>query len=356
MKTILTEKASRITYLDILRISAAFFIVMIHVAAENWSLLPIESFSWNMVNLYDGTARFGVPIFVMISGALFLDKDYSYQKILKTHVLKIAICYLLWSAIYAVVPYIRHREMLNPAAVLTRMFNGHSHLWFLIMLIGLYLIVPFLRRIAVKKDLAKIFVILSFLFAFFVPQLISVVGLFSKDASRLMSDFSKVLNLHFVLGYSGYFMLGYLLSKATLKKGTKIVLIIAGICGAGITIGGTLGLSLSMGKPQTMLYDYLSVNVLLTAVAVFIAAKELFARKPNSKVGMRRLAYLSKCSFGVYLIHPLLIVILVTGLKIDLLGFSPILSIPLYSIAIFIMSYLISMLLNKIPFVNKWVV
>ena len=66
-----TDK-KRLIHYDLLRIFAAFSVVMLHSAAQFWYSLDIYSTEWLIANSYDALFRFGVPIFVMISGALFL--------------------------------------------------------------------------------------------------------------------------------------------------------------------------------------------------------------------------------------------------------------------------------------------
>lgn len=60
-------------YLDVLRIVAICAIVLLHVAGSYWYQLSVYTSEWQAINLYDCITRWGVPVFVMISGALFLD-------------------------------------------------------------------------------------------------------------------------------------------------------------------------------------------------------------------------------------------------------------------------------------------
>ena len=67
---------NRIEYLDLLRIIAIFGVVVLHVAAQNWVKEFTNVFNWNVYNVYDSLVRWTVPVFVMISGTLFLSKEY----------------------------------------------------------------------------------------------------------------------------------------------------------------------------------------------------------------------------------------------------------------------------------------
>ena len=59
-------------YIDVLRIIACFSVIMLHTSAQAWYSLPVDSGGFKIANSYDALFRFGVPVFVMISGALFL--------------------------------------------------------------------------------------------------------------------------------------------------------------------------------------------------------------------------------------------------------------------------------------------
>lgn len=69
---------------DILRIIAAFMVISIHVSAESVSYniaMPNSIFSFG--NFFNSFSRFGVPIFIMLSGAFLLtnpkNTNFSYN-------------------------------------------------------------------------------------------------------------------------------------------------------------------------------------------------------------------------------------------------------------------------------------
>lgn len=61
----------RVIYYDILRIAAIFFVVAVHLSAQHWLDVDVSSRAWFAFNLYCTTGKWSVPVFVMISGALF---------------------------------------------------------------------------------------------------------------------------------------------------------------------------------------------------------------------------------------------------------------------------------------------
>ena len=77
----------RILYFDYLRILAMFAVMLLHVASQFWYTTPTNTTEWQVCNIYDSLARFGVPIFVMISGALFLGKKRPIKRIYQKNIL-----------------------------------------------------------------------------------------------------------------------------------------------------------------------------------------------------------------------------------------------------------------------------
>lgn len=61
----------RVLYLDLLRIFCIFSMMLLHVCAIPWYSVPVSSFAWQVLNVYDSSVRFCVPVFVMISGVFF---------------------------------------------------------------------------------------------------------------------------------------------------------------------------------------------------------------------------------------------------------------------------------------------
>ena len=70
----------RKTYCDYLRLIATFAVVVLHVAAFNWENTDVNGIEWQTFNFYNSIVRWGVPIFVMISGSLFLNREMSIRK------------------------------------------------------------------------------------------------------------------------------------------------------------------------------------------------------------------------------------------------------------------------------------
>lgn len=342
----LNVKKDRIIFLDILRILATIAVIFIHVAAQNWSDTDPTSYEWNVFNVYDSITRWAVPVFVMISGALFLDnsKKIDIKRLYKNNILRIITALVFWSCLYAIIEFILKKE--NFVELIKNIINGHYHLWFLYMIVGLYIIVPILRKITENQRVTEYFLALSLIFTFIIPSLLEI---------PIFSDLVKIrdnIGFYLTLGYSSYFVLGYWLSQKKFQLKTKKIIYFFSVLGFIITILGSTIISKYKMQPFGLYNEFLP-NVLLESIGVFIFIKN-FALKNKFKYE-NKIYKLSKYSFGIYLVHVLIIGILKKA-GINTLMINPIISVPVIAIIVFIISLIISMVMNNIPILKKYIV
>lgn len=99
-------------------------------------------------------------------------------------------------------------------------------------------------------------------------------------------------------------------------------------------------------------YSNSSINVLLMSVAVFIWFK--YNAKGNKRLN-KIIPKLSQHSFGAFLVHVFILEFLkAVGFSCETLH--PVLAVPAITIFTIVASYLISLLLNKIPVIKKYLV
>lgn len=350
-----TLTKNRIVFYDYLRIFATLSVVILHVSASNWSSTEVNNSDWMIMNIFDGLQRWNVPIFVMISGSLFLGRPISIKKIYFRNIPKIVISFITWSLFFSLWKVLTEDEF-SVSSFLHEILFGHYHLWFLFTIAGLYITVPFFNIIVKDDRMAVIFLAFSFVFQFLFSELPDLSALLIPKLQTPINEYLQKIQVPFFLGYSGYFVLGYFLYQ--LKIGRKIEIIIYGfgILGLIITIGGTSLLSIMAQVPLDFMYKNLSINTLMVALAVFTFFKQHFNKSVKSNRVQERLVFLSKCTFGIYLIHPFFIELLNKIAHLNTLSFSPVISIPILSVVVFLASLIVSALLNKIPVINKWIV
>lgn len=341
---------------DVLKIIAAFAVVMLHVSAQHWFYVKLKTPEWRAFNLYDGSVRFAVSLFAMISGALFLSKDRPIRSIYGKYVLRIVTAFLFWSALYAAISLYRGTPLSD---AVKEAIKGHYHLWYLYMIVGLYMIVPFLRPVVRNRTLLRYFLILSFLVGIVVPQTVAILAVFRPNSAAFVQSVWDQAYLYLPFGYSFYFVLGYWLDRIELTKRRTALAAALVIAGTAATVLLTKRINYYMldfrlQHKIVLFYQDETVNVAMTSCGVFLLGKGLFQR-PYSARAQKAITVLSKATFGVYLVHPILIDAF-KALGLDTITFNPYLSVPVITILVFLASFVVSLILNQIPFVKKYFV
>ena len=95
--------------------------------------------------------------------------------------------------------------------------------------------------------------------------------------------------------------------------------------------------------------------VFLMAVSLFLMVKEIFKKVNLSNKSSNIIRKFAKLSFGVYLIHPMYIV-LINKLNISTLSSNTFITVPLFIVIIYLVSMITSYILSKIPILGKYIV
>ena len=342
----------RIAYFDVLRVLATFAVIVLHLSAQHWADVDVMSGAWQAFNLYSSSVRWAICIFVMISGALFLSGTQSIGQILRKNVLRIITAFLFWSALYAVYGIVFYGYSLRTAAL--QLINGHYHMWFLYMIVGLYLIVPLLRPIAQSEKLTRYFLLLALFFNFLLPLVSSVFWLTSWEYYNGFQTLTGMLYYHFTLGFTFYFVLGYYLSRSDIPARLLRWSYRLGVLGLILTASLTSLASRSKGTATVLFYNYDTVNVLMMCLGLFLFARSYLNLPTLGEKGHARIRALSRWSFGAYLVHPMVIEALDQFLHINTLSLNAFFSVPLLAVFVFAVSTAISALLSRVPIVNKY--
>jgi surface polysaccharide O-acyltransferase-like enzyme len=340
--------SGHIELFDWLRAIAIVAVVLLHTAALDWYTTPVASPDWQVLNVVDSSVRFSVPIFFMISGALFLQptRNVTIRTVLTKNLPRLAIPFLVWSLFYSLVSTFGPRGDHSLMSFALRIILGHYHLWFLVALAGLYLATPLLRPLARVRSLTWYFVLLAGVFATVLPLVvrIPVIG-------PVVDEFLGTMQFAVVLGYSIYFMLGHLLFSARISPLMTLILGLAGACGFLITALGTSRLSLEEGAPNSLLYGYLTPNVLLASIGAFAVVKNWTTSRPPGVP--RVVSWLSTCSFGIYLVHPFFQSVL-EWMGITTASGAALVTVPLLAVGILVPSLLVAALIRRIPRVGTF--
>ena len=272
---------NRVFYMDFLRVISMFAVIILHTASSKINSVDIGGLNWQVLNFFDSATRWCVPIFVMISGILFLNpkKEISIGNIYKKYIPRLLIILFAWNFLYAIFScVVEHSFSLQ--TFISNILLGPVHMWFLYMIIGLYMITPFLRKIAIDEKLLKYFLLLWFIFST-INIIAQITGF--NIATTILED---KMSIHFVIGFSGYFLLGYFLSTKQYKN--KYAIIIGIIC-FFVTIVGTYLLSIGNNVTNQLLYSNLSPNTIGISIAIFILIKNTYDNKEKINIKLKNI-------------------------------------------------------------------
>lgn len=359
----ITTKQGHVVYLDILRVVAILAVVPAHIAVVHFANTDVFSTTWDISNIWNCLCRWSVPVFVMISGALFLDptREISFHKLYSQNICRIGRVLIFWSIAYALLDFITGPFQGNKRILITHIITGHFHLWFLYMLLGLYCIVPLLRPICKDMKLVRYFLVLSLFFSFLVPSIVKfLTGLTLIAPHPILSETLKTINIlfdyrfyfHFTLGYVAYFVLGHYMHQVLLQSKQRKFIYALGILGWTFSIVFTRIVSHTIHGS----FDFYTGGdgtlwALFESLAIFVFVKQ-HAHLLSSKL-IAVFHSFSKYVLGIYVIHMGVRDCLSKIFDIYSTDFNPLFSIPLLALLILCWSWIGTEIIKRIPWLEK---
>lgn len=339
----------RETELDLLRLIAMLAVILVHVCGGQVKSLPVTDFNWRTMVFLRSIVTWEVPVYIMISGRFFLDpqREITGQKLCKA-IWRLVVAFVLWNIVYQLYYIIAGAYAgLNWKGVLAEAIIGPYHFWYLHMLVLLYAITPFLRKIVQDKRLTEYFILM-----FLVFQFLTEYGYDLPAIGSVIEDWFSKVKLYFPLGYTGYFILGYYLYKYHLPKKLEFSLYMTAVGMLLLTGFANLQQSIRAGFEDTWYTQYMKPNVIIEAMAIYTFGVQRLSRIQFSEKTRDCITYLSDHSFGVYLIHALMIELLTyAGLTPSLLP--SIIMVPICVVIVYVCSHLVIVVLRKVPYIGK---
>lgn len=347
-----TQPDSRHLWADFVRNIGILLVILGHVSGmvlQRGDRIPF--FDWLVGDLFNVIARACVPLLFMVSGALLLPRQESLRDFYRKRFQRVIFPFLFWSVLYLLWNRAGFQNYTFFNAVKTIVITilitpAEYHLWFMYELFGVYMLTPLIRK-AVDGKYETILWYFMAIWFIFGPL---------KRLFQTFVPYDIIFDLGYLTGYIGYFVLGYLLARIAIKKwmvwASAFVYLVSALFTGGITA------YYFIYRPgMTEFYQYLlGINILFLSASAYIllkAAGEKIFSVPRPRLAKWAVS-LTSASFGMYLVH----VFVLNFLRVNSLGpldGSPWVMIPLTTILVFIISWVLIAILQKIPILRSLV-
>jgi len=340
-----TDRPADLTYADALRAVGVLAVVFVHASGRGvmgHGDLPL--LSWWSANVFDSLSRWGVPVFLMLSGALNLDpaRREGAFAFYRRRLTRVGLPLLFWSAFYFIWWALYQKRDITVHGVVDEIAAGliSSHLYYLVVILGLYLCAPALR-IFVRRTASAGWWALA-------------VGLLSLAASGLVDTRLPRNAFTLFVPYLGYFVMGLALRELALTKGRMLLAWVTFLAASAAIAIGT-GLLFDRWGPSDYrsqaLYDYLHPVVIAQSLTAFLILRRSFASPPDTR-STRLLRALGPIAFGIYLVH-VAILDVVHGFLAAAYVRATALVIPLEVGVVFVLSTGVVMALRRVPYLRR---
>ena len=229
--------------------------------------------------------EYAVPLFVLISGALFFNpsKSINYSKLIHKNIKRIVLA-LLFFGFPMCLMEVFFTDDLRLEGVLRASLNfitGRcwNHMFYLYMLIGLYLLTPVLKPFLINcnnRDLG-----LSLVTMFVLSSLLPTLGAYGVRIGSYM-----IIGTPYIFIYMLGYVLAWRIDETVIKNGWCWGIVF--VCAAIVVIKSWLGIKS---------VQYIDPMLILMASAIFLLAK-------NYQVALTIAERFVPYSFGIYIIHP----------------------------------------------------
>lgn len=354
------KKSKRIFYFDALRALAIISVIMIHVfyktnalAAMGYGTIP--TFRWFFADFNLIAFRIGVVLFLMLSGALSLGRDWEIRSFLGKRLPRIVAPFLFWGFFMSLIViafsyYFNFHwiDSISVYSVLHFIYNAYLYksptflpYWFFWMILGTYFIMPIFNKWLLHAELKEA----EYFLVFWLITCIFDFTLFQPFPIKLIYFTSPI----------GLVVLGYYLRHTERKILNNpyfsiILIVIPIIC--------MMAISYMNSTPHKFYtFDRYSIFGAIEVIGVFTLFKNFgkFNFKPNflynpNGIFRKFVASMAKCSYGIYLTH-LCFLKIASKFLFSTVNYY-ILNIILLLVAIFVPLIMLT-LLNKVPYVNE---
>ena len=362
------KDSERLVWVDVIRFFAILMVIGVH-CIDPFYISPAmkgipEYTSWAAI--YGSFFRPSVPLFTMMTGLLLLPVKQPMGAFYKKRIYRILFPVIIWSFLYNIFPYLTGvfglpkeiigdffcytqgsesqalGDSLKDVAMIPFQFSfKENHMWYMYLLLGLYLYMPiFSAWIEKATNKEKRIYLLIWFISLFLPYMAAYIApLFGVRYLFGDATWNAFGLFYYFAGFNGYLILGHVLKQMKdldWKKTLSICIVLFAV-GYYVTFSG---FSAAAANPEAtesdmeLFFTFCSPNVAIMTAAVFLLLKKVHIR---NKTLVHLLANMTKCGFGIYIIHyfvvgPFFLLIGPSSLPIPL-------QVPVMAICIFAVSW-----------------
>lgn len=297
---------------------------------------------------------FSVPVFFMVNGYLMMGKERVTWKYASRKALGVLKVVLLWNILIMIPVALFRRKLVNPIdlSVKSMLQEGYLwHFWFLGSLVIMYLLLPFGHMVIKKHPHAHRFVCSFLLGCSIYVTVLSCVReypmmVFVPQSMRLWTWM-----LYFLIGgYIGEYKKHRIDDR---KKMVCMLLILAALTVAANIVQKRIGHFLYHQRMAEFFYDEIVVIVWITFLFYLLTGLNI------TNEGLQRVVTeLSGLSFGVYILHPLIMKAVEVASPVnEIINTSPYKNAlaVVYYLCIVLLSFAASKVMSKIPLIKELV-
>lgn len=296
-----------------------------------------------------------VPCFLMVTGALLLEpaKEIPLRKVFSKYILRMALALVIFTFIFRLLDMVTNGEKLTAAAFIkswiVELLTGQSWLpmWYLYLMIGIYAMIP-VYKVVFRHASDSVLRYLTAVVIVFI-SLVPLSGIAGHELAFYIPT---------SLIYPAYLFLGRMIYTGQLRVSRHFAVILTVGCSVLLvmftyfrTMYGDIALSeAQLASFNRMLLGYPSIFVVGQTIGIFSLICSIRAKREKAS-GL--LLSMDECSFGIYLIHMIFIVLVMKVLMVNPFEYGGAWLFAAMAGAFFTASYLVTFVLRKVPGVSK---
>lgn len=304
----------KIKYFSDIRVFSCISIVLLHIVTSasiiQRDAISPDNYSVSMATVY--SLFFAVPCFVMVTGALLLEKEdenYNLKKVF-SYIRRIVITLIIAVTVFRIFSALMDGEAITVSIlfdILRQIFTGGSwsHLWYLYLIVGIYLLLPAYKLVADNASSKTVIYLLAVYFIF-----LSVIPLMKSWG------ITGGFYIHVSTIYPFYLFLGFALHKSYISL-NRIASLLLVIIGTGLTFFTVF----CRYKYQLDFLDaflsYSSPFVVMQSLGIFSLFKS--GKKQRGVSGIE--ASFDNCSLGIYILHMIPVRIILRYMGVNLYAY-----------------------------------